>query len=189
MKKVADMPAVPPDQGGVRPEMARMLLGPDCSLRSEAEMFRSTRAAAVKSRTVALIMVGAGALAFGGTAFAQSASSTLSQFKAGYGGMGLGAFEQPIDVNTRDANGNLVITDGVTQIGDDNSVFAHLQVSGAADTYSGAGANSGATAIGNNLSVNVQGDYNTVVVTANQTNTGDISANTVLNGKVNLNGQ
>ncbi|WP_158917175.1 holdfast anchoring protein HfaA [Caulobacter sp. S45] len=119
---------------------------------------------------------------------AQSASSTLSAFKAGYGGTGLSGFEQPVNVNTRDANGNLVITDGVIQAGSDNSVFSHVMVGGASDTFSGAGALGSATAIGNNLSVNVSGNYNTVVVNSNQTNTGSISATTTLNGKVNLDG-
>jgi holdfast attachment protein HfaA len=126
------------------------------------------------------------ALACAGAAEAQSASSTLSAFKAGYGGTGLSGFEQPINVNTRDANGNLVITDGVIQAGTDNSVFSHQMVGGASDSYSGAGAMGSATAIGNNLSVNVSGNYNTVIVNATQTNNGNISATTVLNGKVNL---
>ncbi|MGC1301582.1 MAG: holdfast anchoring protein HfaA [Caulobacteraceae bacterium] len=132
--------------------------------------------------------IGAGTLALSSAALAQSASSTLSAFKAGYGGTGLSGFEQPVNVNTRDANGNLVITDGVIQAGADNSVFSHLSVGGASDTFSGAGAMGSATAIGNNLSVNVSGNNNTVVVNATQTNTGNISATTTLNGKVNLDG-
>jgi holdfast attachment protein HfaA len=126
------------------------------------------------------------ALACAGAAQAQSASSTLSAFKAGYGGTGLSGFEQPINVNTRDANGNLVITDGVIQAGTDNSVFSHQMVGGASDSYSGAGAIGSATAIGNNLSVNVSGNYNTVIVNSTQTNTGSVTATTTLNGKVNL---
>ena len=127
-------------------------------------------------------------LATVGTACAQSASGTLSTFKAGYGGTGLSGLDQPVNVNTRDANGNLVITDGVIQTGADNSVFSHASVGGASDTYSGAGATGSASAVGNNLSVNVSGNYNTVLVNATQTNTGNISATTVLNGKVNLDG-
>jgi holdfast attachment protein HfaA len=128
-------------------------------------------------------------LALAGAAQAQSASSTLSAYKAGYGGTGLSGFESPVNVSTRDANGNLVITDGVIQAGSDNSIFSHVTVGGASDTYSGAGALGSATAIGNNLSVNVSGNNNMVIVNATQTNTGSISATTVLNGKVNLDGQ
>ena len=77
--------------------------------------------------------------------------------------------------------------DGVTQIGSDQSMFAKSgSTTGASDAYSGAGAIGGATAIGNNLSVNVSGQYNTVIVNSSQTNTGSVSATTTLNGKVNL---
>ena len=120
-----------------------------------------------------------------GAAHAQS--STLSGIEQGYNG-GLSNFQTQINVSTRDANGNLTIVDGVTQIGSDQSVFAKSGSSGASDTYGGAGAIGGATAIGNNLSVNVSGNYNTVIVNSTQTNTGNVSATTVLNGKVNLDG-
>ncbi len=149
-------------------------------------MFRPT---GTTPRRLCALAAGCAAAAMAGGAYAQSASSTLSQFKAGYGGTGLSGFEQPINVATRDANGNLVITDGVIQVGNDQSVFSRLQLSGAADTFTGAGAVGGASAIGNNLSVNVTGDYNTVVVNSNQTNTGDVTATTILNGKVNIDGQ
>ena len=141
------------------------------------------------ARRVAILATATLAMAAAaGTANAQSASGTLSAFKAGYGGTGISGFEQPVNVSTRDANGNLVVTDGVIQAGSDNSVFSHLSVGGASDTYSGAGALGSATAVGNSLNVNVSGNYNTVVVNSTQTNTGNISATTVLNGKVNLDG-
>jgi holdfast attachment protein HfaA len=149
-------------------------------------MFRPTRIAGASPR----IAAGLAVLAFASAAHAQSASSTASQFKAGYGSAGMSTWEQPVNVSMRDANGNLVITDGVIQTGGDQSIFSRLQAGGAADAYAGAGAvGGGSSAIGNNLSVNVQGDYNTVVVNANQTNNGDVTATTVLNGKVDLNGQ
>ncbi len=125
-----------------------------------------------------------------GGAHAQSASGTVSQYSRGYGA-NAGSLSQPINVSTRDANGNRVITDGVIQTGNDNSIFSKLGVSGALDQVSGAGAvNSGtASAIGNNLQVNVSGSYNTVIVNANQTNNGTVTATTtILNGKVNLDG-
>jgi holdfast attachment protein HfaA len=135
----------------------------------------------------ALLAAGMAALALGGAAHAQS--STLSSMQQGYNG-GLSRFESPVNVSTRDANGNLVITDGVTQIGSDQSVFSKTgSTTGASDAYSGAGAIGGASAIGNNLSVNVSGNYNTVVVNSTQINNGSVSATTVLNGKVNLDGQ
>ena len=120
-----------------------------------------------------------------GVAHAQS--STLSGMEQGYNG-GLSNFQSEVNVSTRDANGNLVITDGVTQVGSDQSMFAKSGSGGASDTYGGAGAIGGASAIGNNLSVNVSGQYNTVIVNSTQTNNGNVSATTVLNGKVNLDG-
>ena len=121
-----------------------------------------------------------------GAARAQSGSSTLSGFNQGYHG-GLSTIQGAVNVSTRDANGNLTIVDGVTQIGSDQSVFAKAGSStGASDSFSGAGAVGGATAIGNNLSVNVSGNYNTVIVNSTQTNTGSVTATTTLNGKVNL---
>jgi holdfast attachment protein HfaA len=135
-------------------------------------------------RTVGL----AGLLALSGASVALAQSSTASSYSKGYGAMAT-----PVNVSTRDANGNRVITDGVIQTGNDNSILGKLSVSGALDQYSGAGAASStgsATAIGNNLQVSVSGNYNTVIVNANQTNNGTVTATTtILNGKINLDGQ
>jgi holdfast attachment protein HfaA len=130
-----------------------------------------------------------GVLAMGASANAQSGSSTLSSFQQGYNG-GLSTFEQAVNVSTYVNGTNTVFVDGVSQIGSDGSVFAQKgSTSGASDSYSGAGGAAGsATAIGNNLSVNVSGNYNTVVVNSTQTNNGNVSATTILNGKVNLDG-
>lgn len=141
-----------------------------------------------RSGVAAVLLAGAAAMAFAGDAAAQSASSGASSFKYGYGGTGPGALSQGVDVTTRDANGNKIIVDGVTQIGSDQSVFSHRSVGGAFDSYSGAGSLGGA-AIGNSLNVTVQGNYNTVVVNSTQINNGAVSASTVLNGKVNLDGR
>jgi holdfast attachment protein HfaA len=136
------------------------------------------------------------ALAAAGAAFAQSGSSSASAYtrgsNAGYSGM-----STPVNASVRDANGNLTILDGVIQTGNDSSVFGKLSTSGALDQFSGAGGvttSSGgtstgtATAIGNNLVVVTSGSYNTVIVNANQTNNGAVTATTtVLNGQVNLN--
>jgi holdfast attachment protein HfaA len=135
----------------------------------------------------------AGALALGvasavaGSAHAQSGSGTLSAFQQGYNG-GLSTFESAVNISTYATGTNTIFVDGVSQIGSDGSVFAQKgSTSGASDSYSGAGGVAGsATAIGNNLSVNVSGNYNTVVVNSNQVNNGSVSATTVLNGKVNL---
>jgi len=137
--------------------------------------------------TAGLVLAATGA----DIAAAQSASGTLSAYSKGYG-TSSGGFESPVDVSTRDANGNMTIVNGVMQSAA-GSIFSNLATMGAAGASSGAGSSSGgttsygsATAIGNNLNVQVSGAYNTVIVNSTQTNTGAISATTVLNGKVNL---
>ena len=130
-----------------------------------------------------------GALAFSaGAAFAQSAgtgSSTLSGYRTGYGS-GSGEYSNPVNVATTDTSGNRLIVDGVIQNGSSSSMFYNRTQGGAGDSYAGAGGIGSATAIGNNLQVSVVGDHNTVVVNSSQTNTGNVSATTVLNGKVQL---
>ena len=134
------------------------------------------------------LALGAGlaAAALAGSARAQSGSGTLSSFQQGFNG-GLNTFESQVNVSTYANGTNTVFVDGVSQIGSDQSVFSKVgSTGGASDKYAGAGAIGGASAIGNNLSVNVSGDYNTVVVNSTQVNNGNVSATTVLNGKVNL---
>ena len=128
------------------------------------------------------------ACAVAGAAHAQSGSSTLSGFQQGYSG-GLSSFESQVNVSTYAQGTNSVFVDGVSQIGSDQSVFSKVgSTTGASDSFNGAGAVGGASAIGNSLSVNVSGQYNTVVVNSTQVNNGNVSATTVLNGKVNLDG-
>ena len=97
-----------------------------------------------------------------GAASAQQMSTSSAQFNSGYGRMP-GQENRGVDPNTRDANGNRVILDGVIQTGADQSVFARAQAFGAGDAFSGAGAVGGSTAIGNNLVVITQGSWNTVI--------------------------
>jgi holdfast attachment protein HfaA len=133
-------------------------------------------------------------LALHGAAAAQSASSSMSSFSKGYG-TNASSLESPVDVATRDSSGNLTIVNGVAQA-PSGSIFSNLTSLGVSSSSSGAGSTSSssgssygsATAIGNNLSVEVSGSNNTVIVNSTQTNTGAISATTVLNGKVNLDG-
>jgi len=75
----------------------------------------------------------------------------------------------------RSEAGNRVIVDGVIQTG--------VGVSSQGGLFGG-GVGSGATAIGNQLNVNVTGRYNTVIVNSNQINNGDINANATANGNV-----
>lgn len=114
-----------------------------------------------------------------GAAQAQTMSTNSAEFNAGYGRYN-GQENRPVDVSTRDANGNRVIVDGLILSGEDQSSFA--RATGAADAFAGAGAVGGASAIGNNLTVVTQGNYNTVIINSQQTNNGAVTANSNLNG-------
>ena len=129
----------------------------------------------------------AGACALPAAAHAQTMRANSADFNAGYGRRA-GSENHPVEVSTRDANGNRVIVDGIIQSGEDQSTFAFG--SGAGESYSGVGSLGGsASAIGNSLVVVTQGSYNTVIVNSNQINNGNVSAGTNLNGGVAPNGQ
>ena len=129
----------------------------------------------------------AGACALPAPAHGQTMRANSADFNAGYGRRA-GSENHPVDISTRDANGNRVIVDGIIQSGEDQSTFAFG--SGAGESYSGVGSLGGsASAIGNSLVVVTQGSYNTVIVNSNQINNGNVSAGTNLNGGVAPNGQ
>lgn len=110
-----------------------------------------------------------------GQANAQAMSTNSADFNSGYG-RAAGSENHPVQFSTRDANGNRIIVDGLMLTGEDQSSFS--SASGAADAYAGVGASAGgATAIGNNLTVVTQGNYNTVIINSSQTNTGAVTAN------------
>jgi holdfast attachment protein HfaA len=108
-------------------------------------------------------------------AHAQTMKENSGRFETGYGRT-RGAEERAIEPSTRDANGNRVMLDGVIVTGSDNSVYSQSRTYGVGDSYSGAGALGGATAIGNNLQVIVNGRNNTVIVDSTQINNGNITA-------------
>jgi holdfast attachment protein HfaA len=82
-------------------------------------------------------------------------------------GMGWESFDTPINPSSRDANGNRTIVNGRMEI--EGTLSGGLM-----DNYaSGFGS---AQAIGNQLNVVTQGNYNTVIVDSTQINNGDISA-------------
>lgn len=119
-------------------------------------------------------------LAFAGLASAQTMNANSAAYNAGYGRF-TDEENAPVDVSVRDANGNLVVVDGIIQAGENQSVFSN---SGAQDTVSGVSTSGGATAIGNNLVVVTQGNWNTVIVNSTQTNNGNVSASSSLSGGV-----
>lgn len=132
----------------------------------------------------ALLVTALAGASLPGLALAQTTgSSGMAQFQNGYGDARRSVSTAQTG-STRDQNGNRLIVDGLIQAG--ASTYSR-QSGGVSQTWSGAGrsqgsARAGSTAIGNNLNVVVQGSHNTVIVNSSQTNTGDISARTDLNG-------
>ncbi|MDO8900088.1 MAG: holdfast anchoring protein HfaA [Phenylobacterium sp.] len=117
--------------------------------------------------------------AYASAAQAQQMTTNSADFNAGWGRYA-GSENRPVDVSTRDANGNRIIVDGLILTGQDQSSFSRSWGSG--DAYAGVGASTGgSSAIGNNLVVVTQGNYNTVIVNSNQVNNGNISAGTQMN--------
>ncbi len=128
--------------------------------------------------TVWVAMLVASALAASG-AQAQQMTTNSADFNAGWGRYA-GSENHPVDVSTRDANGNRVIVDGLMLTGEDQSSFSRSW--GSADAYAGVGASSGgSSAIGNNLVVITQGSYNTVIIDSTQINNGDVNAGVQMN--------
>jgi len=93
----------------------------------------------------------------------------------------------PVSGYGRDANGNRVILDGRIMSGADLSTLSSSSSSASASASASASSSSYAwgTAIGNQVNVITQGNYNTVVVNTTQINNGNQTA--VLNGGLNLN--
>jgi len=81
-----------------------------------------------------------------------------------------------------ESNGNTVVINGEIQTpGMTSVVNQYSQLSGGA-AYAGAGAGfATAAAVGNSLSIMVQGSGNTVIVTSVQSNTGAVTAAAVIN--------
>ena len=107
-----------------------------------------------------------GALAFATTANADPIPSSAGDFERAFG-MGWESFDRPIEASTRDANGNRVIVNGRMEI-------EGTLTGGLMDGF-GSGLGS-AQAIGNQINVVTQGNYNTVIVDSTQINNGDITA-------------
>ncbi len=129
-----------------------------------------------------------GTLALAGTAEAAGTDfSNASNYNTPFG-MQSGQENAPVNASLRDANGNLQIVNGQFQTSAFAQGFAQAGASasafgsGAGTSGSGA-AFGGATAIGNSLNVVTTGSNNTVVVNSVQTNKGNVTATTSVNGK------
>lgn len=120
-------------------------------------------------------------LAAAGGATAQMMSTNSTSFNAGYG-RSAGAENAPVNFSLRDQAGNLQIIDGVMNTGPDQSTLAGSAIADGGG-FSGVGGiyTTGASAIGNNLTVVTTGNYNTVIINSVQTNNGDVIANGSMN--------
>ena len=114
--------------------------------------------------------------------------SNASTYNAPFG-LSPGQENAPPTPSLRDANGNLTLVNGqFTSANFGTSAGASASGSGVGSSFAGAGtsgatANQGtATAIGNQLNVVTLGSNNTVVVNATQTNNGNQTATTTVNG-------
>lgn len=126
---------------------------------------------------VAALLAG---LALGPAAQAQQMSTNSASYNAGYGRVS-GQENRGVDYGTRDSSNNRLIVDGLIQSGETQSNFSSVS-GGVFASGSGVGSGGSSTAIGNNLVVVTQGNWNTVIVTSVQTNTGDVTAGTTTNG-------
>ena len=140
-------------------------------------------------KTSLLGLTAAAVCALAGPAAAQTMNTNSAEFNGGWGRYP-GQENHASDVSTRDANGNRVIVDGIILDGSSDT-YTQQDGEGAGSVYAGAGGRrwSNATAIGNNLQVITQGNYNTVIVNSTQINNGDVTATNdgVLNGELDLN--
>ena len=139
--------------------------------------------------------------AFAQNATSNPASSYGGDFERPFG-FSYGQETQPFDANTRDGNGNRLIVDGRIMTGMDQSTLSMSTASASAWAQASAGAGFGGgsvqnNAIGNQLNVITQGNYNTVIVNSTQTNNGNqtttsstssssAASSSALNGKINL---
>lgn len=87
-------------------------------------------------------------------------------------GMNWESFDTPINPASRDENGNRTIVNGRMEL--EGTLTGGIMDGGFASGLGGASAQ----AIGNQLNVITQGNYNTVIVDSTQINNGDISADT-----------
>ena len=120
-----------------------------------------------------LAIVTAALSAIAGGAAAQSMSTNAASFNGGYARYN-GQENRAIEnYSNRDASGNMLIVDGIIQAG---SSYASSEAK--SSSYSGGVGigSSSATAIGNNLNVVTQGNFNTVIVNSTQINNGNVTA-------------
>jgi holdfast attachment protein HfaA len=112
-----------------------------------------------------LLITAAALLGVATTAAADPIPGSVGEVERPFG-MGWSSFDSPIEASSRDENGNRVIVNGRMEI-------EGTLTGGLMDGYA---TGLSAQAIGNQLNVVTQGNYNTVIVDSTQINNGDVSA-------------
>lgn len=116
---------------------------------------------------------------------AQTMDSNAATFNAGYG-RSPGQENRPVEnYGLRDADGNLTFVNGMIQSSGSSTSSSGGMASASASasgSFSGGVGGASSSAIGNNLTVITQGNYNTVIVNSTQTNTGNITAGATASG-------
>lgn len=140
---------------------------------------------ACKSTSAPILIALAIGIALPVPALAQAQSAparggTLSTYEAGYGN-GRAMDSRTFDPSTRDANGNRLIINGIIQADASGQTRSDGVVDGGtlsgADYFSTGASTASTTAVGNLLTVTVDGSWNTVIVNSSQSNTGNVIAN------------
>jgi holdfast attachment protein HfaA len=136
-----------------------------------------------KSISAPIVIALSGAVALPVPALAQSTPArggTLSTYEAGYAN-GRAMDSRTFDPSTRDANGNRLIINGIIQADASRQTRSDGVVDGGtlsgADYFSTGASTASTTAVGNLLTVSVDGSWNTVIVNSSQSNTGNVIAN------------
>lgn len=133
----------------------------------------------MKHMTSILGLAAVASLAFAPVVNAQAASS-VSQFERPYG-FGYGQESTPFTAASRDASNNRVIINGLINGGTGLGTGLYT---GWGQTDGASGMLGTGTAIGNQLNVITNGNYNTVIIDSTQINNGDQTV--VLNGELDL---
>ncbi len=135
----------------------------------------------IRIATIASAIAVTAALGLPHAASAQTmAGGSSASFNGGYGRVN-GQENHAVDFSLRDQNGNLLAVNGILQpagASSSSQSSGSASASASAGAFAGGvGASAGASAIGNNLTVVTQGNYNTVIVESVQINNGNVSAN------------
>ena len=128
-------------------------------------------------KRLGIALLAGAAMATAAAASAQTMNANSAAYNSGWGRTS-DQENRGVDPSMRDANGNLLVINGVIMNSANQSLFSGGGVSSSA---SGAFA-SGATAIGNSLSVVTQGNDNTVIIDSQQTNNGVVTATSTTSG-------